>query len=703
MKKTLLLSIAAMTFSGMALAVPTTPKRLTPVIQPGTQAIITSTTSDGSMKTEILTEEETPVMKMTKAKAMAGAETFTVKVISDPNEDGSVNDFSGVYFIKSTMVKWRGAGYTSNGTFSLPAGEYLMQAEYMSGETIFQEIKVSEDLEIHLNPSMADKEIKADLLMPDGSKVLLPGAPEGYNLLDGGLYYTLRYKGLGASGSYNFDLKGDRFKDECTIRTNVCDEDLSILYLFNGYTKDYQMINIVLAGNGNDLTDGTFINSTDDYAIYSSDITHTPAYVTLGEDNTDYSVNLKLININGDILAGMGYEFVEPAEILVSTKSAETYGFNSCVLIGNTDIFDYGYGVQAPYLIKNNEGFRYLATNESSPYSAPDSPRYFYYPVNPAFSFDQTSDQVMGSTAPICVTYANSYTYPVDFSYLTTAMYYGNYGECRMSDVALASTIVKYNDTDVYTGEVDIRQWASEWAVNGHEPGEITYIITNNNFETDGLKGSNVCELKYNENNTDCVPPTVQRIMMRNTDGAVTNRFANSSEGIITLTGGDFIKEVAQVNVGAYDTDFEYYTFAPATVEVFYAPYGESEFSPIEITEDPEKFFMPGFGAYYEGSLKDIDRESTTGWYDLKVVMTDEAGNTQSQIISPAFHVDSTIGVNTLNTPQTTFTVENGTIYASDGNTVEVYNISGSRIANNLQPGIYVVRAGSKVAKIQVK
>ena len=704
MKKNLLISIAAMVCSGPAIAAPSTPTPLTPTLQSGTDAIMRTIAPDGSIKTEMFSEPEPPAMATAKAKAMADAETFTVTVISDPNEDGKVTSFSGVYFIKSKMVKWPGASYKESGTYNLPAGEYLMQAAYMSGEVIFMEVNISEDMEIHLNPSMADKEITAIFLMPDGSEVMLPGSPDGMNIADGGIHYDLNYKGLGATGNYILDLKGDRLREQSTIRTNVCDEDLTVNYFFSGYSMDYQMINIVISENGGNIINGIVTNSTDNYASYSTEFTHTPAYKDFGEDNTEQNILVQLLNTDGEVMAGMGYLFDFPFEVLVCTRPAEIYGYNTCVLFGDTDLFDYGYGVTAPYMLKDNEGLRYLATNNGSPYSAPDEPRYYYYPENPAFSFYQAPGQVMGSTAPVCVTYSNGYNYPVEFTYLAPAMYYGNFGERRDVDIPLVSTVVKYNGEDVYTGEIDIRQWASEWAVDGHEPGDMTYIMTNTNAEVDGLAALNLCELKYNEAKTDCVPPTIQRVMMRNIDGTVTNRFATSTEGVITLAGGDFIKKTAPVDLGSYVSDFEYYTFEPATVEVSYAPYGENEFSPIEVVEDPEKFFMPGFGAYYEGSLECVNRESATGWYDLKVVMTDEAGNTQSQVISPAFHIDSTVGISSASVAKATFSVKGGKITTTGNNKVEVYNLSGSHIANsNLQPGIYVVRSGANVAKIQVK
>ena len=50
---------------------------------------------------------------------------------------------------------------------------------------------------------------------------------------------------------------------------------------------------------------------------------------------------------------------------------------------------------------------------------------------------------------------------------------------------------------------------------------------------------------------------------------------------------------------------------------------------------------MPGLGQFYKGSLAAVSGQAYEGWFDLKVQVTDAAGNWQEQVISPAFRIDN--------------------------------------------------------------
>lgn len=65
------------------------------------------------------------------------------------------------------------------------------------------------------------------------------------------------------------------------------------------------------------------------------------------------------------------------------------------------------------------------------------------------------------------------------------------------------------------------------------------------------------------------------------------------------------------------------------------------------MTRDASKTRIQGFGDYYSTTLSTIDNKSTNCWYDLKFELTDQAGNSQTQVISPAFKIGTnTSGVN---------------------------------------------------------
>lgn len=133
------------------------------------------------------------------------------------------------------------------------------------------------------------------------------------------------------------------------------------------------------------------------------------------------------------------------------------------------------------------------------------------------------------------------------------------------------------------------------------------------------------------------------------------------------------------------------------------SPYALNDFEEIDMKENPEKM-VPGYGYFWEGSLARVDRKSENGWFDLRVTLTDQAGNSQSQVISPAFHVDNMTGVAAPSIAKAQLSVMGHRIVASDGAEVEVYTLSGMRVANrDIAPGLYIARSGATSAKMSVR
>lgn len=101
-------------------------------------------------------------------------------------------------------------------------------------------------------------------------------------------------------------------------------------------------------------------------------------------------------------------------------------------------------------------------------------------------------------------------------------------------------------------------------------------------------------------------------------------------------------------------------------------------------------------------NLSQVTRKSETGWYDLRVTLTDKAGNRQSQLISPAFKIDSNVGINTHDAGQS-FTVKVNGRNIECPQDASIYNISGKKVSrNDLGAGVYVVKYNGGVVKVCV-
>ena len=138
------------------------------------------------------------------------------------------------------------------------------------------------------------------------------------------------------------------------------------------------------------------------------------------------------------------------------------------------------------------------------------------------------------------------------------------------------------------------------------------------------------------------------------------------------------------------ENGYSWYGYEPlANIEVEYSAYGKNDWSALDISENPEKFFMPGCGECYEANLASVNQKSATGWFDLRISIRDSTGNHQTQTISPAFKIEELAGVETIGIGES----------AADG---RFYNLKGQEILNP-EPGQIVIKiSGNSSSKIRI-
>lgn len=326
----------------------------------------------------------------------------------------------------------------------------------------------------------------------------------------------------------------------------------------------------------------------------------------------------------------------------------------------------------------------------------------FEYPGHPAFSYTDTQKTgIYGNSSPINAFMAqNSFNeyFNWKYSYLSPC-YIGRLGEIRMSDLYALKMSLKYNGEEVLANFNQLDSLMTAWAEEKQPYGEIDLTLTNENVDVDGIPGYNLTRIIYDQRKEDWTAPTLQMLHFKNTDGMITDRFDVPQDGILEFCGGDF-------NYHNENNRF-YFDCKEQTVAVAYSPYGKDSWTELAVDEIPELYRMPGFGYFYRGSLECVNRESSNGWYDLKITLTDASGNTQEQTISPAFRIGDVTGVS--ETLQSTMSlrhvgrqlyvdgVDNAgvSVYTADGMCVVKATDAVTRPVSlgNVAPGMYVVRA----------
>lgn len=269
--------------------------------------------------------------------------------------------------------------------------------------------------------------------------------------------------------------------------------------------------------------------------------------------------------------------------------------------------------------------------------------RYVLYPGHPHFSYSP-NQKVMdyGTSCPINALRNDNMEAGIFFPSKHTRFnccYVGRYGEVRGVDLYNLQTEIRYNGeiicNNFITEGTDMYNFASQ----GYPDGEITAHFVNCNMMVDGLQGMNVTDVYFDQRNEDWAAPVLQMLLFKDSEGNIIDRFDTAEEGIIEFAGGDFYPIEVGVGVGEEIAYITWYDCKPQTVEVSYSPYSAEDWTALEVSEIPEEYYMPGFGYFYRGSLKDVTGDGEKGWFDLKIKLTDLSGNWQEQVISPAFRI----------------------------------------------------------------
>lgn len=243
--------------------------------------------------------------------------------------------------------------------------------------------------------------------------------------------------------------------------------------------------------------------------------------------------------------------------------------------------------------------------------------------VNPRLSYSMDDgERLWGAGVPLAVgiTYTNVRGYRQDIAYL------GNLGEHREADSEAVEMKLKVNGEDATDEQIsNIRLGKMP------EASVIEWEWVNKNISPiENIQPINRCVTTINTSNNDIEPPTAQALRFHTHEGTPALVFDSNLDALLTLYAGDFT-----FNPLEYGWWFGYNS--TPRVEIAYAPHGSADFTPIEVTEDEDGFFLPGFGACFTATLENIDRPSETLWYDLSITVTDDAGNRQQQTLSPAF------------------------------------------------------------------
>ena len=542
--------------------------------------------------------------------------------------------------------------------FNLPSGTYeivsfsINQTTDWQSYVIKEQVEISADSSIDLNLGDADNLMTLKFLDADGND-LKPGE---YNPdtgeIEGGtanvyattyLYfepknwtpyvsYYLWENSLGNVGEFwNF------YVSETSDRYSFIHSNLGVGYDNNGYVSKYPTITNVSSSLN-------LQNEPDEWVVHNEKFRPSiegenqgEFYYGLSNWDTYYGMGLsgwvaRLFRDEANFNEGLDVYLnnpmdEDPANILLYPVLEDYFG-----------IVDPGYGEESLHI---NGNAILLDENRNVLYGSGSTSSSFYFtgydylgydegvkllPLHPKFSFsaDQESDIYLANNTPLMINSYNGMLFRIN--------YIGRFGESRESDIFDIQLNVSQNGTQIFNG--DYTEFVFSDPI---ESGEIEINLTNSNTQIGSLIATTTSKINFDADHaTDKIPPTVQMLQFRNAEDEVKDQFSEEEEGFVRLAAADF----------EYNPDNRNYVYKPGNqVQFLYSEIGENDWTELTLTHLPEFYFEPGFGDYYEASLGSITPTGNDAWYDVKIICTDAVGNTQEQTLSPAFKLNSTLGL----------------------------------------------------------
>lgn len=624
----------------------------------------------------------------------------------------------------------------------LPAGTYDMHGEVWRntsigdgiGVIIQENVVVNSDMEVVFDTETLTNHIEVNTIAPDGERCVLPtwrmiNEPPYYEIVDPGtvnsmlvyqfyihddygiistLYGSGDYIDVdsGRNGERIFDYYFSDLSDKytlCQVRLLPTNEGC---YIVKNYTED--------------LTQKLVVNDPTAFQLYEESFVATPARELY--DNDDYLTTMQnKVIVDGVSRGGFtvlsksespkyyldicqeSADRVFPVEVLVVPSLTDIHApiiVQDVDWDGNPyeyeDILDSKlYGVS---VWQTADGFKYIKNNHSLDneisFQKTETSEFYVneFPAHPGFSFDKKTT-AYGNNCPVGVFGNMSYVEGESINSTTHLRYVGRYGEIRQSDLlGLSATLTVGESTNI----TDYAE-ACKYLYGTHEADKFKFTIVNKNVKVDDVDGVNMLEMYWDETGGDLAAPTLQMLQFKNAEGEITDRFGKTADGVIEFAGGDFTYNYVDYYNSWFDCN-------QLTVKAEYSPFATNDWKEIKVEEIDDLYFMPGFGYFYRGSLADVEGESSNGWYDVRLSLTDAAGNYQTQTISPAFKIDASLGVNKI-IQKDVYAVNNGEILVVRGmeNTnVELYSADGRFVqkGSNSELNIAALPAGLYIVKV---
>lgn len=673
---------------------------------------------------------EQPAVK--RAGSRADGVNVKIRVKSDPEkysisdvvfwpEDGNANDAVGVDLNPE-----------SNETeATVPAGEYWISliAQPIGQDPlaflilIKEHIQVMDGMIISFDTAEAVNRISFRPKAPDGNPVNISMTDMDGNIIESGnvgILYCVVTNVFGpdyVDFASNMALAGKYKDDKGNIIDGISSGDILISPVSDRFYAQQNVImntlngEAVLANLPARIDKSITVSPDVDYTFVKNDIQSSPRC-----DQTNSQIH------QANIIYGWNNMFIGQTYMLSAYITSSNYycglvdggdvaDFISLANLSNCDLLNDSdpnpiFGITTPPLLTDGitlPAYNYSSGFFNSLFNMEKSANETYSPAKFNDVYTRTVGQttgVYGNSVPMTsfcpmMTYRNT---PEGFAPNFSFSFIGMNGEVRRIDGEVAQLEVKYGGETVCNSLKESAGWCWSWFADGAHRGVYDINVTNDNVMLGNIRGVNTTDIHFDLANDDNpLPPLLQWMQYRNSEGTVTPMLDKAAGSKLLFSSGIFDFNVDEAWQMWFTCREE-----PVNVKVEYALHGDDTFKELPVDVIADEFFTPGFGHQYEVALDPISEQSYLGWFDLRVSLSDNSGNTMTQLFEPAFNIAELAGLETVGSEAETVGLDGRNIIAPAGSLV--YDMSGRLVdGRDLAPGVYIVAAPASMTKVVVR
>ena len=222
-------------------------------------------------------------------------------------------------------------------------------------------------------------------------------------------------------------------------------------------------------------------------------------------------------------------------------------------------------------------------------------------------------------------------------------LFLGEFGEQKFNHGDMTVKITG-DGTEIYNDQIFKLYAPRFWGLNlDGNCSKYEIEIFNDDVFAYGRRMVNHSFIEFDMTTPDVDPPTLT--MLRVIDNEKISMFIsdiNSARLEITAADYKFAFEEIPGEPG------EYYAFIAydkkPDIEIFWSSDGET-FHELPAAEDESKFHL-GYGNFFNVSLAPLAEAGIEeGWITIKIILTDEVGNSQVQLLNPLFYYGDFVGI----------------------------------------------------------